>query len=78
MPCNFCFVNVINKRTKGAVMIEESLLITLMGMGSVFFFLFLLVCSMNLLRVILNNCVKKGIDKEALAIVLALKAKKGK
>lgn len=59
-------------------MIEQSFLITIMGMGSVFFFLFLLVCFMNLLRVILTGYTKQTLDKEALAVVLALKEKKGK
>ncbi|MBR6729980.1 MAG: OadG family protein [Alphaproteobacteria bacterium] len=59
-------------------MIEQSFLITVMGMGSVFFFLFLLVCFMNLLRVILTGYTKQTLDKEALAVVLALKEKKGK
>ncbi len=58
-------------------MIEESILITVMGMGSVFFFLFLLVCFMNLLRVVLEEFSKRNFDKEALAIVLALHEKKG-
>ncbi len=66
------------KVSKGVVMIEQSLLITVMGMGSVFFFLFLLVCFMNLLRVFLTGYTKESLDKEALAIVLALKEKKGK
>lgn len=59
-------------------MIEQSFLITVMGMDSVFFFLFLLVCFMNLLRVILTGYTKQTLDKEALAVVLALKEKKGK
>lgn len=59
-------------------MIEQSFLITVMGMGCVFFFLFLLVCFMNLLRVILTGYTKQTLDKEALAVVLALKEKKGK
>ena len=59
-------------------MIEQSFLITVMGMGSVFFFLFLLVCFMNLLRVVLTGYTKQTLDKEALAVVLALKEKKGK
>ena len=59
-------------------MIDQSFLITVMGMGSVFFFLFLLVCFMNLLRVILTGYTKQTLDKEALAVVLALKEKKGK
>ncbi|MBO7243871.1 MAG: OadG family protein [Alphaproteobacteria bacterium] len=59
-------------------MVYQSLLITIMGMSSVFFFLFLLVCFMNLLRVVLDISSKKNLDKEALAIVLALKEKEGK
>ena len=72
------FLDVILKKSKGAIMIEQSFLITVMGMGSVFFFLFLLVCFMNLLRVILTGYTKQTLDKEALAVVLALKEKKGK
>ena len=66
------------KLSKGVIMVYQSLLITIMGMSSVFFFLFLLVCFMNLLRVILDISSQKNLDKEALAIVLALKEKEGK
>ncbi len=66
------------KLSKGVIMVYQSLLITIMGMSSVFFFLFLLVCFMNLLRVVLDISSKKNLDKEALAIVLALKEKEGK
>ena len=66
------------KLSKGVIMVYQSLLITIMGMSSVFFFFFLLVCFMNLLRVVLDISSKKNLDKEALAIVLALKEKEGK
>ncbi len=59
-------------------MIQESLMITLLGMGSVFFFLFLLVCFMHLLSVIMTEKNTNNMDKKALAIVLALTSKKGK
>jgi sodium pump decarboxylase gamma subunit len=59
-------------------MIENSILITVMGMGSVFFFLFVLVCFMNLMHVLVQEFSKKDLNKQALAVVLALKAKKGK
>ncbi len=59
-------------------MIQESLMITLLGMGSVFFFLFLLVCFMHLLSVVMMEKNKNNMDKKALAIVLALTSKKGK
>lgn len=59
-------------------MITESLIITLLGMGSVFFFLFLLVCFMHLLSVLVKEDKNKNMDKKALAIVLAMTAQKGK
>ena len=59
-------------------MITESLIITLLGMGSVFFFLFLLVCFMHLLSIVLKEDTTQNMDKKALAIVLALRAQKGK
>ena len=59
-------------------MITESLIITLLGMGSVFFFLFLLVCFMHLLSIVLKEDTAQNMDKKALAIVLALRAQKGK
>ncbi len=59
-------------------MIQESLMITLLGMGSVFFFLFLLVCFMHLLSVVMTGKNTNNMDKKALAIVLALTSKKGK
>ena len=59
-------------------MIQASLMITLLGMGSVFFFLFLLVCFMHLLSVVMTEKNTNNMDKKALAIVLALTSKKGK
>lgn len=59
-------------------MITESLIITLLGMGSVFFFLFLLVCFMHLLSIVAKEGDSKNMDKKALAIVLALTSQKGK
>lgn len=59
-------------------MITESLIITLLGMGSVFFFLFLLVCFMYLLSIVAKEGDSKNMDKKALAIVLALTSQKGK
>lgn len=59
-------------------MITESLIVTLLGMGSVFFFLFLLVCFMHLLAIVLKENKTQDMDKKALAIVLALQAQKGK
>ena len=59
-------------------MIEQSLIITMLGMGSVFFFLFLLVCFMNLLSLSSKAVKSDDMNKKALAIVLAMQAKKGK
>lgn len=59
-------------------MITKGLIITLLGMGSVFFFLFLLVCFMHLLSVLVKEDKNKNMDKKALAIVLAMTAQKGK
>lgn len=70
------FFKCYSIKKKGNSMITESIMITLLGMGSVFFFLFLLICFMNLLAVFTKE--KKLDNKKALAIVLALKAQKGK
>lgn len=59
-------------------MITKGLIITLLGMGSVFFFLFILVCFMHLLSVLVKEDKNKNMDKKALAIVLAMTAQKGK
>lgn len=49
-------------------MLSQSLLITLIGMGGVFFFLILLICFMNILAVFGRDNQMK---LKALAIVLA-------
>lgn len=59
-------------------MIEQSITITILGMGSVFFFLILLVCFMNLLSLLSKETKSTDMNKKALAIVLALHGKKGK
>ncbi len=56
-------------------MLTESLIITALGMGGVFFFLFILVCFMNLLRFVCPNEQAKKSDKVALAIAYALQRK---
>ena len=56
-------------------MLIESLIITALGMGSVFFFLFILVCFMNLLHFICPNQKEQKADKIALAIAYALQQK---
>lgn len=52
-------------------MLTQSLIITLLGMGSVFFFLFLMVCSMYVLQGIVCTRQKEILDKIALAIIIA-------
>ena len=59
-------------------MITKSIIITLLGMGSVFFFLFLLVCFMNLMALFFNAKSADNKNKKALAVVLALISQKGK
>lgn len=57
-------------------MISESILITVLGMGSVFFFLFLLICFMHLLA-LFSLPAKKDMAKIALAIAVARHQQKG-
>ncbi len=52
-------------------MISEALTITIIGMSGVFVFLFLLICGMNILRIILENNTRKDLTKVAVAIALA-------
>ncbi len=52
-------------------MLMQSLIITLLGMGSVFFFLFLMICCMHLLHGLVGTKQEKTLDKIALAIVMA-------
>lgn len=56
-------------------MLNESLIITALGMGGVFFFLFIMICFMNLLRFVCPNEQTKKSDKVALAIAYALQRK---
>ncbi len=52
-------------------MISQSLLITVLGMGGVFFFLFLLICCMHLLEGLIPASKETVRGKIALAIALA-------
>ena len=56
-------------------MITQSLLITVLGMGGVFFFLFLLVCCMHLLEELIPMPKNKKLEKIALAIAVAKRGK---
>ncbi len=56
-------------------MITQSLLITVLGMGGVFFFLFLLVCCMHLLEGLIPMPKNKKLEKIALAIAVAKRGK---
>lgn len=56
-------------------MITQSLLITVLGMGGVFFFLFLLVCCMHLLEGLVPMPKNKKLEKIALAIAVAKRGK---
>lgn len=58
-------------------MISESILITVLGMGSVFFFLFLLICFMHLLALLTGGEKKADLAKIALAIAIARQRQKG-
>ncbi len=52
-------------------MISQSLLITVLGMGGVFFFLFLLVCCMHLLEGLVPVHRTQSLEKIAVAIAVA-------
>ena len=52
-------------------MISQSILITILGMGGVFFFLFLLICCMHLLESVVPVHSTKTLEKVALAITVA-------
>lgn len=56
-------------------MITQSLLITVLGMGGVFFFLFLLICCMHLLEGLVPMPKNKKLEKIALAIAVAKRGK---
>lgn len=58
-------------------MISESILITVLGMGSVFFFLFLLICFMHLLALLSVSDKKSDLAQIALAIAVARHQQKG-
>lgn len=58
-------------------MVSESILITILGMGSVFFFLFLLICFMHLLSLLTGDEKKSDLSKIALAIAIAHHQQKG-
>ncbi len=58
-------------------MIAESFLITVLGMGSVFFFLFLLICFMNLVALLSSGTTKNRAVKIAVALAAARRAQKG-
>lgn len=51
-------------------MISQSLLITVLGMGSVFFFLFLLICCIHVLSGVVTGLQKPALNKVALAVAL--------
>ncbi len=52
-------------------MISQSLLITVLGMGGVFFFLFLLICCMHLLEGLVSVRADTAREKIAVAVALA-------
>ena len=56
-------------------MITQRLLITVFGMGGVFFFLFLLICCMHLLEGLVPMPKNKKLEKIALAIAVAKRGK---
>lgn len=52
-------------------MVFEALIITCIGMGGVFLFLFLLICAMQILRIIVDNQNDiQNMDKIAAAIAV--------
>ncbi len=58
-------------------MISEAIMITLIGMGGVFVFLFLMICGMNILRIALTGSKRNDLDKVAVAIALARHQQQG-
>lgn len=52
-------------------MLEQAVIITLLGMGSVFVFLLLLICALNILRLWASGNQSKELAKIAVAIAVA-------
>lgn len=52
-------------------MFEQALIITFLGMGSVFFFLILMICMLNVLRIWVSGRSNTDLSKIAAAIVVA-------
>ncbi len=52
-------------------MISDGLLITVLGMGGVFYFLFLMICCMHVLGLSGKSSQKAELEKIATAIVVA-------
>lgn len=52
-------------------MMTEAFIITLLGMGSVFFFLFLLICVLNILRLTAGGTKSSELSRIAAAIAVA-------
>lgn len=56
---------------EGFFMMTEAFIITLLGMGSVFFFLFLLICVLNILRLTAGGTKSSELSRIAAAIAVA-------
>lgn len=52
-------------------MYEQALIITFLGMGSVFFFLCLMICMLNIIKNWVTNASVKDLSKIAAAIAIA-------
>lgn len=52
-------------------MMTQALMITLLGMGGVFFFLILLVCAVQILRILMDQKNTSDLSKIAVAIAVA-------
>jgi hypothetical protein len=52
------------------VMIWDALIITCIGMGGVFLFLFLLICGMQILRIVISGNRSQDLEKIAIAVAL--------
>ena len=52
-------------------MMQQALLITILGMGGVFAFLILLILCMNLLKKIIEKTSKSNYEKLAVALAIA-------
>lgn len=56
-------------------MYEQALIITFLGMGSVFFFLCLMICMLNIIKNWVTNVSAKDLSRIAAVIAIAKRAR---